>query len=201
VEVKVTRTSNARPSPAPAANPHRHSVLVGQPSAKPVRTPVLRPHHEPSHTVTPPGRNWFHAQLTVSSRCTMPCARCEANLCCVSGSSARGKLPPMPARCRSTALAPHSTRRGSSTANGPDYPVISSRAASSPRCARATRLRSSTTASLRWPNARRRALALRAPPPSRPIAAMCSRSRLTVSPPFRPATLASSAVHSCAVPF
>src|SRR5690349_3040131 len=46
-----------------------------------------------------------------------------------------------------------------------------------------------------------RALRPRAPPPSRPIAAMCARSRLTASPPLRPATRASSGVHSCAVPF
>src|SRR5919206_4154496 len=37
-------------------------------------------------------------------------------------------------------------------------------------------------------------------PPSRPMADMCARSRLTASPPFRPATRASSEVNSCAVP-
>src|SRR5262249_2125873 len=37
-------------------------------------------------------------------------------------------------------------------------------------------------------------------PPSRPMADMCARSRLTASPPFRPATRASSDVNSCAVP-
>lgn len=41
----------------------------------------------------------------------------------------------------------------------------------------------------------------RASPPSRPIIAMWSRSRLTTTPPFRPATRASSRDHSCAVPF
>ena len=48
---------------------------------------------------------------------------------------------------------------------------------------------------------RPRFLAPRDSPPSRPIAAMCARSRLTTSPPLRPATRASSDVHSWAVPF
>src|SRR5829696_1743489 len=38
-------------------------------------------------------------------------------------------------------------------------------------------------------------------PPSRPIAAMCSRFWLTTIPPLRPASRASSGVNSCAVPF
>lgn len=46
-----------------------------------------------------------------------------------------------------------------------------------------------------------RAAALRDSPPSRPIAAMWARSRLTVTPPLRPAWRASSDDHSCAVPF
>ena len=46
-----------------------------------------------------------------------------------------------------------------------------------------------------------RAAALRDSPPSRPMAAMCARSRLTVTPPLRPAFRASLDDHSCAVPF
>ena len=46
-----------------------------------------------------------------------------------------------------------------------------------------------------------RAVALRDSPPSLPIAAICARSRLTVTPPLRPAWRASSDDHSCAVPF
>jgi hypothetical protein len=38
-------------------------------------------------------------------------------------------------------------------------------------------------------------------PPSRPISAICSRSWLTASPPFRPASRASRESNSCAVPF
>lgn len=54
---------------------------------------------------------------------------------------------------------------------------------------------------LRPPKRASRAAALRDSPPSRPMAAMCARSRLTVTPPFRPAFRASSDDHSCAVPF
>ena len=50
-----------------------------------------------------------------------------------------------------------------------------------------------------WLLALRRA-APRASPPFRPIADMCSRSRLTAWPPFRPACRASSGENSCAVP-
>ena len=54
---------------------------------------------------------------------------------------------------------------------------------------------------VRPPRRASRAAALRDSPPSRPMAAMCARSRLTVTPPLRPAFRASSDDHSCAVPF